>query len=135
MSVFSNRGPGPNGEHTVVYEFAPPVDGQGRYRLPADGPYGPAEPVWSYSADDFNATYISGAQRLKNGNTLVTSGPQGRFFEITPAGQIVWEYWSEYRGEGDSAGGNGAANPYSAFRGTKILPDHPGLAGRNLRPR
>ena len=127
MLVFSNRGPGPQGEHTVVYEFAPPVDRNGRYTLPANGPYGPAEPVWTYSAANFNATYISGQQRLANGNTLITSGPQGRFFEVTPAGEIVWEYWSEFRGEGGSAGANGAANPYSAFRATKIPPGHPAL--------
>ena len=127
MSVFSNRTPGAGGAYTKVYEFVPPVDGNGHYTLPAKGPYGPAEPVWTYSAAGFEATYISGAQRLANGNTLITSGPQGRFFEVTPAGEIVWEYWSEFRGEGGSAGTNGAANPYSAFRATKIPLDHPAL--------
>lgn len=127
MIVFSNRGPGPQGPHTRVIEFVPPVDRNGRYALPANGPYGPAEPVWTYAARDFDATYISGQQRLANGNTLITSGPQGRFFEVTPSGEIVWEYWSEFRGEGGSAGANGGANPYSAFRATKIPPDHPAL--------
>lgn len=135
MTVFSNRTPGKDGAYTKVYEFVPPVDAQGRYRLPANGPYGPAEPVWTYAAEGFNATYISGAQRLANGHSLITSGPQGRFFEITPAGKIVWEYWSPYRGEAGSAGPNGAANPYSAFRGLKLPPDFPGLKGRDLRPR
>lgn len=135
MSVFSNRGPGPQGEHTKVYEFVPPVDAAGRYTLPPKGPYGPAEPVWTYSAPNFDASYISGAQRLASGNTFITSGPQGRMFEVTPAGEIVWEYWSPYRGEGGSAGGNGAANPFSTFRGLKLPPNHPGLAGRDLQPR
>jgi hypothetical protein len=134
ISVFSNRTPGPQGTYTKVYEFVPPVDAAGRYTLPGRGPYGPAEPVWTYSTPGFDATYISGAQRLANGNTFVTSGPQGRFFEITPSGEIVWEYWSPYYGEGNSEGGNGAANPYSAFRGLKIPPQHPGLVGRDLRP-
>jgi len=125
MMVFSNRGPGPKGPHTQVYEFSPPVDANGRYSLPANSPYGPAEPLWTYSAAHLNATYISGAQRLANGNTLITSGPQGRFFEINPAGEILWEYWSEFRGEGGSAGENGNANPYSVFRATHISPDHP----------
>ena len=133
MMVFSNRGPGPQGAHTVVYEFTPPVDRNGHYTLPVAGPYGPAEAAWTYSASDFDATYISGAQRLPNGNTLITSGPQGRFFEVSPSGEILWEYWSEYRGEGGSAGANGDANPYSAFRGTHISPDHPGLRNRLRR--
>ncbi len=134
MSVFSNRTPGPNGASTKVYEFVPPVDRQGRYTLPSNGPFGPAEPVWTYSAPDLEATYISGAQRLANGHSLITSGPQGRFFEVTPAGEIVWEYWSPFRGTGGSGGANGSANPYSVFRATRIPPGHPALKGRKLQP-
>jgi hypothetical protein len=48
--------------------------------------------VWSYTAPTFFATNISGAQRLVNGNTLITEGPDGRIFEVTTDGTIVWEY-------------------------------------------
>jgi hypothetical protein len=48
--------------------------------------------VWSYTAGTFFATNISGAQRLPNGNTLVTEGPSGRIFEVTTDSKIVWEY-------------------------------------------
>lgn len=48
--------------------------------------------VWSYTSPTFFATNISGAQRLPNGNTLVTEGPSGRVFEVTSDGAIVWEY-------------------------------------------
>ncbi len=48
--------------------------------------------VWSYTSPTFFATNISGAQRLLNGNTLITEGPGGRVFEVTNAGAIVWEY-------------------------------------------
>jgi hypothetical protein len=48
--------------------------------------------VWSYTSPTFFATNISGAQRLVNGNTLVTEGPDGRIFEVTREGGIVWEY-------------------------------------------
>jgi hypothetical protein len=136
MSVFSNRTPGAKEPYTKVYELVPPVDDHGRYAIAAGKAFGPAEPVWTYSAPgSFDATYISGAQRLSSGNTFVTSGPQGRFFEVTPSGEIVWEYWSPFRGEGTTGGGNGAANPYSAFRGQKVPPDYPGLRGHDLRPR
>lgn len=51
------------------------------------------ELVWSYAPGDaFFATNISGAQRLPNGNTLITEGPTGRVFEVTSQKKIVWEY-------------------------------------------
>jgi hypothetical protein len=40
--------------------------------------------------------FISSAQRLANGNTLVTEGASGRILEITPQHEIVWEYISPY---------------------------------------
>lgn len=48
--------------------------------------------VWSYTSPTFFATNISGAQRLPNGNTLITEGPSGRLFEVTTDAKIVWEY-------------------------------------------
>ena len=48
--------------------------------------------VWSYAGPRFYASNISGAQRLANGNTLITEGPSGRLFEVTMEGKIVWEY-------------------------------------------
>lgn len=51
------------------------------------------ELVWSYQAPGkFYAANISGAQRLENGDTLITEGPDGRMFEVTRDGKIVWEY-------------------------------------------
>jgi hypothetical protein len=51
--------------------------------------------LWTYAADtpaDFYAQNISGAQRLPNGNTLICNGPNAYFFEVTAAGETVWEY-------------------------------------------
>ena len=51
------------------------------------------ELVWSYSSPgQFFSTNISSAQRLLNGNTLITEGAGGRLFEVTNEGTIVWEY-------------------------------------------
>ncbi|HCK12430.1 MAG TPA: thioredoxin, partial [Candidatus Latescibacteria bacterium] len=36
------------------------------------------------------------AQRLPNGNTLITEGGDGRFLEVTKDCDIVWEYISPY---------------------------------------
>jgi hypothetical protein len=60
--------------------------------------------VWAYAPPDgFFATNISGAQRLPNGNTLITEGPSGRVFEVTAAGTIVWEFVNPDRGQGRAA--------------------------------
>ena len=75
---------------------------------------------------------------MSNGNTLVTFGPQGRFVEVTPAGEIVWEYWTPYSGEVRMPDGSwpqpGAPFVYATFRATFIPADHEALAGRNLEP-
>ena len=51
--------------------------------------------VWQYRAPQswtFFSALISGAQRLPNGNTLACEGINGRVFEVTNAGDMVWEY-------------------------------------------
>lgn len=40
----------------------------------------------------FYSQLISAAQRLPNGNTLITEGCFCRLFEVTPEKEIVWEY-------------------------------------------
>jgi hypothetical protein len=125
MMVFSNKTPSAGGDVTRVYEFVPPVDAQGRYHTPADGPFGPAAAVWTYSDPDLlQATMLSGAERLENGNTFITSGPQGRLFEVMPSGEIVWEYWSPYSTE---------TNGFAMFRAVRIPASHPALRNRNLQ--
>lgn len=55
--------------------------------------------VWEYcdqSLFDFFSPYISGAQRLPNGNTLICEGCDGRLFEVTQDKEVVWEYISPY---------------------------------------
>ena len=52
------------------------------------------ETVWSYTGSGFYSTNISSAQRLPNGNTLITEGAGSRVFEVTPDKEIVWEYMS-----------------------------------------
>ncbi len=66
--------------------------------------------VWQYTpaeagflmptdAEKFYSPYISSAQRLPNGNTLITEGSDGRIFEATADHELVWEYISPYKGE------------------------------------
>jgi hypothetical protein len=62
------------------------------------------EKIWEYSIGgterfQFFSHYVSSAQRLPNGNTLITEGAHGRVFELTPEREIVWEYVSPYFGK------------------------------------
>ena len=59
------------------------------------------EKVWEYSVPGgqsfrFFSHYVSAAQRLPNGNTMITEGADGRLFEVTSTGEIVWEYISPF---------------------------------------
>ena len=59
------------------------------------------EIVWSYGdyrgqiqseLSLFFSAICSGMQRLPNGNTQIAEATSGRIFEVTPEGEIVWEY-------------------------------------------
>jgi len=56
--------------------------------------------IWKYKGTPehpfFSATCGSN-QRLPNGNTLITETDNGRSFEVTPNGTIVWEYINPFR--------------------------------------
>jgi hypothetical protein len=51
--------------------------------------------VWEYhnlNLTPFFTDWGGSAQRLQNGNTLITETSKGRVFEITKDGEIVWEF-------------------------------------------
>ncbi|MGI4802507.1 MAG: aryl-sulfate sulfotransferase [Janthinobacterium lividum] len=51
--------------------------------------------VWQYTdpvRNAFFSPFMGAAQRLPNGNTHITESTTGRLFEVTPEGDIVWEY-------------------------------------------
>ncbi len=55
------------------------------------------EVVWSFEApatEDFFTRNRGAAQRLSNGNTLVTDSGRGRVFEVTSSGEMVWDFWN-----------------------------------------
>ena len=58
------------------------------------------ETVWVYQAerpDEFFSFSCGSAQRLPNGNTLITESDNGRAIEVTPDKKIVWEYVNPHR--------------------------------------
>jgi hypothetical protein len=57
--------------------------------------------VWEYRdgpPQNFYSPYMSSAQRLPSGNTLIAEGRFGRIFEVTAGGEVVWEYVVPYFG-------------------------------------
>jgi hypothetical protein len=62
-------------------------------------------PVWQYRGskeDPFFSKHLGAAQRLPNGNTLITESDSGRAFEVTPENRTVWEFYNPHRaGEND----------------------------------
>ncbi len=53
------------------------------------------EITWSYGGDPPGSFYTKAGgacHRLPNGNTLITESDNGRAFEVTLSGDIVWEY-------------------------------------------
>jgi hypothetical protein len=138
--VFDNGWQSPDGEYSHVLELALPVDEDGAYRRNPDGSFAAPEVVWSYpdgNAPGFYSAYVSGAQRLENGDTLVTLGATGTLLEITPAGETVWRYVNPdtdqgllRQGESAEAVGLGYAN--NVFRATRYAYDFEGFAGKNL---
>ena len=79
------------------------------------------EIVWEYRDNppfNFFSAYISGARRLPNGNTLITEGHFGRIFQVTPAGEVVWEYINPHFAPNEQG-----YEVNSVFRATHYLPE------------
>ncbi len=99
--------------YSRVIEIETPVQPDGTYPRPGLS-WEPDMPAWIYEdPKNFFAAFISGADRLADGRTLVCSGPDGELFEVTAEGDTVWSY---------SLG-------TSAFRAERYEADHPAWAG------
>lgn len=61
--------------------------------------------VWQYAAPaerPFDSLLRGAAQRLPNGNTLVTESDGGRLFEVSARGELVWEFVNPIRSGPDN---------------------------------
>ena len=104
MLLFDNRGAG---NRSRVLEFDPER---------------PEPPAWSYEGSEqtpFFSFTCGAAQRLANGNTLISESDAGRAFEVTPGGEIVWEFLNPYR-----AGDDGELVA-TLFEVVRLPPDFP----------
>ena len=138
----------PRGLFVGRLRLPPPVDGA-NYRLESrpglcsgrigNGLIPPQRPA------TFTPRYVSGAQRLSNGNTLICDGVHGTLFEVTPAGKTVWKYVNPMTSNGplrqgesvplERYGKNGKERPANlVYRAYRYAPDYPGLQGLDLTP-
>jgi hypothetical protein len=80
-------------DYSRILEFDPvTLKAVWQYPPKQTGPAGPTNSGVLYSS------FVSSAQRLPNGNTLITEGATGRIFEVTPSNETVWEFVSPYVG-------------------------------------
>jgi hypothetical protein len=68
---------------------------------------------------NFYSPRNSNAQRLPNGNTLVNEGSFGRFFEVSPEDEVVWEYVNPYFGPATEAPKSQYNNVFRVYRYTE----------------
>jgi cysteine-rich repeat protein len=141
--IFNNGNNRPDGFYTSIDELVLPLNPDGTYSKIAQQAYEPTSPVWSYTADtptDFHSPFLSGAQRLPNGNTMIARGPRGILFEIDATGQTVWHYVSPMIADDTLAicdpipGFPGPFQSNALFRAPHYPLDHPAFDGRDLTP-
>lgn len=109
--------PLPNGHLLIFDNGAHRQDNPWPYSRVIEVDPGSSKIVWEYHDTvpfNFFSPYISGAQRLPNGNTLICEGCFGRLFEVTSAGEVVWEYVSPHFGVSPRFGLNNYV--FRAFR-------------------
>jgi hypothetical protein len=105
---------------STVIEIAPPMNPDGSYVLEPGEAFGPVDYAWHYDPEPperFFSFFVSGVQRLPNGNTLINQGAGAKVREVTADGEIVWEFRHTDYGEA----------PDGMFRANKYPPDHPGI--------
>jgi len=126
MLVFNNGGRGESHDSTVD-EVALPVAEEQLGRAMDVKALASLRPCWSYSSKAITSGHISGAQRLANGNTLVTNGEGGRLVEVDAKGEVVWEWLNPFQGEMKMGGPPGVRG--GGGRGRRPPGDGPGPGG------
>lgn len=137
VMYFNNGADRPGIPYSSVEVISLPQSSPGVYQLNDSGTYGPDTAYWKYTdpvPQRLFSAFISGAQRLPNGNTLICEGNKGNLIEITPEKTVAWEYKSPVNqagvwSQGDTVTGN------LVFRAQKLGLQHPGLQGKDLSPK
>jgi hypothetical protein len=122
ISIFDNGTQRPSGDYSRVVEMDPKT----------------GKIVWQYAERKpsvFYAAYQGAAQKLPNGNYLVTSTMQGRIFEVTPDKEVVWDFINPMGSKGPVCTMDDRTRPIMMHKALAYGPDYPGLKGKNLKPK
>lgn len=136
--IFNNGSDADERPFSTIDELTPPLTRDGHYQRTAAEPFGPDRLSWTYQDPDrLYSQRVSGAQRLPNGNTLICSGETGHVFEVTTAGEVVWDFRNNLgaaSSEATSTNTNtgGPLNGVAMFRATRFSPDDAAVAGRKF---
>mgnify|MGYP000029419655 CR=1 FL=1 len=129
--VFNNGFNDPD-EISKVHTINPPIDSNGNYSFTPSMVNEPFDFDWTYKLPLF-VDFISGVNRLPNGNTLICSGPNGRVFELDSMENIVWEYINPV-GNNNIASQGDMPSQNLLFRAYRYGTDYPAFDGRTLTP-
>ena len=77
---------------SAILELTAPMNDDGSYVINENGYFGPSSFDWIYQPGNMYSNSQSGAFRLANGNTLITSANQNDVFEINSSGEVQWSY-------------------------------------------
>lgn len=93
--VYNNGVGRPGGNRSSVDIIIPPLTMNGGYFRDPGQPYLPLAPFWTcdnIGGSLFYSSFISGAQRLANGNTLICVGATGQFYEVDEDCNVEWTH-------------------------------------------
>ena len=133
--IYNNGNGRPGPDYSTVEIIDPPQSAPGFYEIPETGGIGPEFPEWEYDRgnDKFYSPYLSNAQRLDNGHTLINAGSIGTIFEINGEDEVVWEYIIPLAGDTPVPQGSNP-NGNSTFRAYKINSDLPVFSTLDITP-
>ena len=95
ITVYNNGEGRPGERFSTVEEIELVLDEEGNFVRGERGILEPLEATWSHGHGEeqrFFSSFISGCERLPNGNTLITVGAEARVFEVTADGTVVWDF-------------------------------------------
>jgi len=143
--LFDNAVYNPKAHHSELVELNPYLDAKkkntGWYVNPPDAGYDSNnisnQVIWNFKAKLANSFYSraqSGLQRLPNGNTVVSSSGNGHLFQVTPDGEVVWEYINPVTSNGVKTMVH-ESDRHGVTRVQWYPPDYPAFKGKDLTPR
>lgn len=132
IMVFNNGFNDPN-LISKVQIIVPPIQPNGTYTYIASTSFDPDTAEWEYEMPVY-VDFVSGAVRLENGNTFITSGPDGHLYELDARDSIVWEYISPLQTGNTIASQGNVVSGNTMFRAYKYSDFSPAFQNRTITP-